>query len=252
MNEEQRDNLLNVTRQIRDHLEIDMSQGISDLVLPQTETPTSEVKHDAPIVAAQPAASSRPVNTQKEADLATLQEETSQCNRCSLCKTRKNLVFGVGNPDAELMFIGEAPGADEDAQGIPFVGRAGKLLTRIITQGMKMERANVYIANILKCRPPANRTPSTDEMAVCMPHLMKQIEIIDPAIIVTLGATALNGLTQSKSAISKERGRFRDWNGIQLMPTFHPAYLLRNPPAKKDVWEDIKKVIEALNTPSES
>jgi DNA polymerase len=167
------------------------------------------------------------------------------CRRCKLCAGRTHIVFGVGNPKARLMFIGEGPGRDEDLQGEPFVGRAGQLLTDIITKGMGLKREDVYIANVVKCRPPDNRNPEPDEVAACEPFLRKQIELINPEIIVALGKFAVQTLLQSKAPITKIRGQWHSYHGIKLMPTFHPAYLLRNPGDKKLVWEDIKKVIEA-------
>jgi len=180
--------------------------------------------------------------------LDRLRQECEKCNRCELRTTRTHLVFGVGNPEAELMFIGEAPGADEDAQGIPFVGRAGQKLTEIIERGMRIPRTQVYIANILKCRPPGNRAPQPAEMAVCLPHLLKQIEIIQPRIIIALGGVALNGLLGSGHQISRYRGLFQDFNGIPLMPTFHPSYVLRNytREVRQQVWDDMRKVLAKL------
>jgi len=186
--------------------------------------------------------------------LDALRQEMEQCQHCELCRTRTNLVFGVGAPDAEILFIGEAPGADEDAQGIPFVGRAGKKLTEIIEKGMKIPRDEVYIANILKCRPPGNRNPSPQEMAVCMPYLLRQIDIIAPAVIVALGSVALNGLLGPGHAITKMRGIFQDFNGIPLMPTFHPSYVLRRytVEVRKQVWSDMCKVLDKLAELKES
>jgi DNA polymerase len=157
-------------------------------------------------------------------------------------------VFGVGNPQAELMFIGEAPGADEDAQGEPFVGRAGQLLTKII-EAMGLSRSEVYIANVLKCRPPENRVPLPEETASCLPYLEKQIETIRPKVIVALGATALRALLDIQIGITKMRGNWYTYRDIPIMPTFHPAYLLRNPPAKREVWEDMKAVLRKLGRP---
>jgi DNA polymerase len=156
------------------------------------------------------------------------------------------LVFGVGNPRARLMFVGEGPGRDEDLQGEPFVGRAGQLLTDIITKGIGLKREDVYIANVVKCRPPDNRNPEADEVAACEPFLKKQIDLVRPEIIVALGKFAVQALLQSNAPISKLRGDWRRYHGIKLMPTFHPAYLLRNPADKKLVWEDIKKVIQEM------
>ncbi len=178
--------------------------------------------------------------------LEELRAVIGDCRRCKLCSGRTHLVFGVGNPDARLMFIGEGPGRDEDLQGEPFVGRAGQLLTDIITKGMGLHREDVYIANVIKCRPPGNRNPEPDEVAACEPFLKKQIELIHPDVIVGLGKFAVQTLLQSKVPITKLRGKWHSYHGIKLMPTFHPAYLLRNPGDKKLVWEDIKKVIEAL------
>jgi uracil-DNA glycosylase family 4 len=178
--------------------------------------------------------------------LEGLRAEIGDCRRCKLWSGRTHLVFGVGNPNAEVMFVGEGPGRDEDLQGEPFVGRAGQLLTDIITKGMKLKRADVYIANVVKCRPPENRNPEPDEVASCEPFLKKQIDLVRPKIIVALGKFAVQCLLQSKMPISRLRGIWHDYHGVKLMPTFHPAYLLRNPGDKKLVWEDIQKVIQEL------
>jgi uracil-DNA glycosylase len=178
--------------------------------------------------------------------LEELRSFIGDCQRCKLCSGRTNLVFGVGNPRARLMFVGEGPGRDEDLQGEPFVGRAGQLLNDIITKGMGLQREDVYIANVVKCRPPENRNPEPDEVAACEPFLKKQIELIRPEVIVALGKFAVQTLLQSKAPITKLRGSWHSYQGIKLMPTFHPAYLLRNPADKKLVWEDIKKVIKEL------
>ena len=179
--------------------------------------------------------------------LEELRAQIGDCRRCKLCSGRTNLVFGVGHPNARLMFVGEGPGRDEDIQGEPFVGRAGQLLTDIITKGMGLKREDVYIANVVKCRPPENRNPEPDEVAACEPFLKKQIDLVRPEIIVGLGKFAVQTLLQSKVPISKLRGNWHRYHGIKLMPTFHPAYLLRNPADKKLVWEDIKKVIKELS-----
>ena len=180
--------------------------------------------------------------------LDELRTAIGDCRRCKLCSGRTHLVFGVGNPRAKLMFVGEGPGRDEDLQGEPFVGRAGQLLTDIITKGIGLKRADVYIANVVKCRPPDNRNPEPDEVAACEPFLKKQIELIAPEIIVALGKFAVQTLLQSKAPITKLRGHWHSYHGIKLMPTFHPAYLLRNPADKKLVWEDIKKVIQEIRS----
>ncbi len=180
--------------------------------------------------------------------LEDLRAAIGDCRRCKLSSGRTNLVFGVGNPRARVMFVGEGPGRDEDLQGIPFVGRAGQLLTDIITKGMGLKREDVYIANVVKCRPPENRNSEPDEVASCEPFLKKQVDLVRPKIIVALGKFAVQCLLQSKQPITRLRGQWHEYQGIRLMPTFHPAYLLRNPGDKKLVWEDIKKVIEALKS----
>ncbi|MEN6433349.1 MAG: uracil-DNA glycosylase [Smithella sp.] len=182
----------------------------------------------------------------KEDMLKIVHQEMANCQLCPLGKTRKNLVFGVGNPEAKIVFVGEAPGADEDEQGIPFVGRAGQLLTDIIVKGMKLERKNVYICNILKCRPPGNRNPQPDEISKCEPFLKKQLQIISPKIICALGTFAAKTLLNTDIPISALRGRFHFYEGIKLMPTYHPAYLLRNPSAKKQVWEDVQMIMKEV------
>lgn len=178
--------------------------------------------------------------------LEDLRMAIGDCQHCKLCAGRTHIVFGVGNPQAKLMFVGEGPGRDEDIKGEPFVGRAGMLLTDIITKGMGLKREEVYICNVVKCRPPENRNPEPDEVAACEPFLKKQIDIIRPRIIVGLGKFAVQTLLNSKVPISKLRGVWASYHGIKLMPTFHPAYLLRNPADKKLVWEDIKLVIKEM------
>jgi DNA polymerase len=180
--------------------------------------------------------------------LDELRAAIGDCRRCKLWEGRTHVVFGVGNPHAKLMFIGEGPGRDEDLQGEPFVGRAGQLLNDIITKGMGLKREDVYIANVIKCRPPENRNPEPDEVASCEPFLKKQIELVRPEIIVALGKFAVQALLQSKAPITRLRGNWQSYHGIKLMPTFHPAYLLRNPADKKLVWEDIKKVLRELGS----
>ena len=167
------------------------------------------------------------------------------CVKCKLAKSRTQVVYGVGNPNADLMFIGEAPGRDEDLKGEPFVGRAGQLLTDII-KAMKLTRDDVYIANVIKCRPPENRNPEPDELEACHPYIQRQVEIIQPKVIVTLGRFALQSLTGKAYGISSARGNWLDYNGVKVMPTYHPAYLLRTPSAKKEVWADMKNVMAEL------
>ena len=178
-------------------------------------------------------------------DLEDIRTWLGDCQRCKLARERRNIVFGQGHPRARLMFVGEAPGADEDAQGLAFVGKAGQLLTRII-EAIDLTREDVFIANVLKCRPPGNRNPETDEIRSCQPILERQIQAIAPRVLVGLGKFAGQWLLKSAEPISRLRGRFGEYEGIKVMPTYHPAYLLRNPSAKKDVWEDMKKVRHLL------
>jgi uracil-DNA glycosylase len=181
--------------------------------------------------------------------LAAVRADIGECTRCKLhTMGRTQVVFGVGNPEADLMFVGEAPGADEDIQGIPFVGRAGQLLTDIIEKGLQIPRKDVYIANVIKCRPPGNRNPEPDEVETCEPFLFQQIDIIKPKVIVALGKFGAQTLLRTLDPISRLRGRVYDYRGAKLIPTFHPAYLLRNPSSKREVWEDMKKVRELLKS----
>jgi len=180
------------------------------------------------------------------APLTAIRADLGDCQRCRLAGGRRTIVFGQGNPNAELMFVGEAPGADEDEQGLAFVGRAGQLLTDIIEKGLKMPRPQVYIANIIKCRPPGNRNPEPDEVLTCVPFLERQIEAIRPKVLVGLGKFAAQWLCKTATPITRLRGQLSAYRDIPVMPTYHPAYLLRNPLAKKDVWEDMKVVLDLL------
>jgi len=188
-----------------------------------------------------------PKSSCKNSLLTSLNDKYRNCQACPLAQAgRKQVVFGVGNPDTKLMFVGEGPGRDEDAQGVPFIGRAGQLLTKII-EAMGLTREQVYISNVVKCRPPENRTPLPIESSTCTDILLfKEIEIIKPTIICTLGATATKALLGDQISIAKTRGIFHDFKGIPVLPTYHPAYLLRNPAEKKTVWEDMKKIMEKL------
>ncbi len=178
--------------------------------------------------------------------LLEIRSDIGECTRCKLHTLgRTQIVFGVGNPAAELMFVGEAPGGDEDIQGIPFVGRAGQLLTKII-EAIDLARDDVYIANVIKCRPPQNRNPEPDEVATCEPFLFRQIDVIQPKVIVALGKFAAQTLLRTDAPISRLRGRVFEYRGAKLIPTFHPAYLLRNPSSKREVWEDMKLVRSLL------
>jgi uracil-DNA glycosylase len=179
--------------------------------------------------------------------LEEIRGDLGDCRRCKLFRTRHSIVYGTGNPEAELMFVGEAPGADEDEQGLPFVGRAGQLLTKII-QAIDMRREDVYICNILKCRPPQNRNPESDEIAACQPFLFRQIASVRPRVICALGTFGAQTLLRTKEPISKLRGHFIDFHGAKFMATFHPAYLLRNPNEKRKVWEDVQKIRDYLRS----
>ena len=178
-------------------------------------------------------------------NLKRLRDEAMGCTRCELHQNRNTVVFGTGDENAKLMFVGEAPGADEDRQGEPFVGRAGQLLTKII-EAVGYAREEVYIANVIKCRPPGNRNPKPTEVETCEPFLLKQIEIIQPKVICALGSFAAQTLLRTDQKISALRGKFHDYRGVKVMPTYHPAYLLRNPHAKREVWDDMKMVIAEL------
>jgi uracil-DNA glycosylase len=182
--------------------------------------------------------------------LEEIREEMGDCRRCKLWQSRTRLVFGVGDPKARLMFIGEAPGAEEDKQGEPFVGEAGNLLNNLFHK-LELSRQEVYITNVVKSRPPHNRTPVAEEITACRPFLLKQIQAIRPQIIVTLGAVAINALLDAKEPLHRLRGKWQKWQGMAVMPTFHPAYLLRNPRAKFDTWDDMQKVM-AVYRPKES
>jgi uracil-DNA glycosylase family 4 len=185
------------------------------------------------------------VDKVKDDTLLKIREDLGECTRCKLHKTRNKIVFGDGNPKAQLVFVGEGPGAEEDMQGLPFVGRAGKLLTQMI-EAMGLQRKDVYICNVVKCRPPENRAPEPDEVATCSPFLLRQIDTIAPKVVVCLGAVAAKTLLNTTKGISQFRGQWLQWRGHKLMATYHPAYLLRNPPAKSEVWKDLQKVMAEL------
>jgi DNA polymerase len=213
--------LLEILRDLKGYLRWQRERGLIGLNLPQS------VEDPSP---------SRP------SDLAKVRQSLGDCRRCKLWENRKSIVFGSGNEKADLVFVGEGPGAEEDEAGEPFVGRAGQLLTRII-ESVDLQRDQVYICNIIKCRPPQNRNPQPDEIEACEPFLAAQLEAISPNLICALGTFAAQTLLKSSSPISALRGRFHAYRGIPLLATFHPAYLLRNPPEKKKVWEDMKMLI---------
>jgi uracil-DNA glycosylase len=225
----------------------------------QTRTPTPRPGSTKTLEISAASATPFPVSTgptlfeaaeRREGDtLEIIRDDLGECTRCKLHKHRNKIVFGDGNPKAELVFIGEGPGHDEDVQGLPFVGRAGKLLTQMI-EAMGLQRSDVYICNVVKCRPPENRQPERDEIAACSPFLVRQIESIRPKVIVCLGATAAQMLLNTNRGISGFRGEWLDYRGTRLLATYHPAYLLRNPAAKSEVWKDLQKVMQVLGLQS--
>jgi uracil-DNA glycosylase family 4 len=210
------------------------------------ETDSSETT-DSPPFEAEDVAEVSPVQLIRTPEaLAAIRDELGDCTRCKLHGLgRRQIVFGVGNPSADIMFVGEAPGADEDVQGIPFVGRAGQLLTKMI-EAMGVGRDDVYIANVLKCRPPSNRDPQPDEVESCEPFLFKQIASVQPKVIIALGAFAARALLKTMDPISRMRGRVYEYRGATLIPTFHPSFLLRSPGYKREAWEDLKKALGVL------
>jgi uracil-DNA glycosylase len=223
---------------LRSYLEELKDTGIDALPIRAAEPPAALKKEEsAGTVAAG--------QTFTKETLDDIRNDLGDCRRCMLCETRKNIVFGTGSRSAGVLFVGEAPGRDEDIQGEPFVGEAGQLLTKMI-KAMGYERQEVYICNVLKCRPPENRNPSPEEIAECSPFLLRQVRSIAPKAIVALGTFASQTLLESREPISRLRGRFHDYHGIPLMPTFHPAFLLRSPEKKREVWEDLQKVMKLM------
>lgn len=218
------DEYLRIIASVKSHVEEQMNLGFSS-------TPASEPQDG------NAAASAAAYESMEDIRIAV-----ESCQKCSLCETRTNTVFGAGDENAKLVFVGEAPGADEDKQGVPFVGRAGQKLTQII-EAMGLSRSEVYIANVLKCRPPGNRNPLPEEIQKCEPYLIAQLQFIEPKIICALGGFAAQTLLRTDTGISRLRGRFHTYQGVRLMPTYHPAYLLRNPRSKRDVWEDVQKIM---------
>jgi uracil-DNA glycosylase len=233
-------------QQLADHLRFYGELGVAGI----SQDATWRKRAAQPVASVQPPVTSNPepvppaiihIARSHEALEAIRVEIGPNCSRCKLHTLgRKQVVFGVGNPDADLMFVGEAPGGDEDIQGIPFVGRAGQLLTKMIN-AIQIERDDVYIANVIKCRPPQNRNPEPDEVERCEPFLFQQIDAIKPKVIVALGSFAAKTLLRSQESISRLRGRVYDFRGTKVIPTFHPSFLLRSPDRKRDAWEDLKK-----------
>ena len=237
-----------MSRELADHLKYYEEIGVTGVSRDPKWRDRPEQPAAAP-VGANDAASGIMLAQANDDSLDAIRTEIgADCRRCKLCTLgRSQIVFGVGSPKARLMFVGEAPGEDEDKKGEPFVGRAGQLLTKII-EAIGMTRDQVYIANVIKCRPPNNRNPEPDEVAACEPFLFRQIDVIQPKVIVPLGKFAAQSLLKTTDPITKLRGRQFDYRGAVLIPTFHPAYLLRNPSAKREVWEDMKRVREILQS----
>ncbi len=215
---------LSIVKAVEAHLEEAKESGVEEIPTPVKSAPPKKICRTLEEVA----------------------EWLGDCRRCKLNSTRTHIVFGTGSCQPDLVFVGEGPGAEEDEQGKPFVGRAGQLLTKMI-EAMGLTRDNVYIANVVKCRPPGNRNPEPDEIAACFPFLENQLKVLKPKVICTLGAFATQTLLKTDEKISKLRGRFHPYEGIQLMPTYHPAYLLRNPAEKKATWDDIQMIMKELN-----
>ena len=249
--------VLSLLKILSDKLDLERKLGVNYLQLDPIIKNT--ISHEEDVISHQPVPESDFDNfnthneekkvelsrSEKIEELKKLEEQVKKCTKCELCKNRTNVVFGTGDPDADLMFVGEAPGYYEDEQGEPFVGKAGQLLTKII-ESIGLKRGDVYIANILKCRPPENRNPDANEIVMCSPHLIKQIEIIRPKIICALGTFAAQTLLDTKETIGRLRGKFFEYQNTKFLATYHPAYLLRNPGDKKKVWADIKKVRDFL------
>jgi uracil-DNA glycosylase family 4 len=237
-----RDEILKIVRSMKSYIYEDLEKGRNTHFYMKRETKKAastaarEIKNiEMPL----------PRATGKKETLDDIRKDLGDCKRCPLHCGRKSIVFGEGNPSAELMFIGEGPGRDEDIQGRPFVGRAGQLLNKIIA-AMGLKREEVYIANVVKCRPPENREPKPDEVEACTPFLARQIETIQPKVLCALGMSAARHILQKDVPLSVLRGRFQEYRGMQVMVTYHPAYLLRNPSSKKQVWEDMQKIMAVL------
>jgi DNA polymerase len=240
---------------LRAHLENEAADGIQEVEIdPALLNAPSLSKTEKPKKPPSPPRAQQPVNPATVATRApaeTLEEvrtDLGDCQRCRLCEGRKNIVFGVGNPNADLVIVGEAPGRDEDIQAEPFVGRAGQLLTRMLT-AIGLNREDAYICNVIKCRPPENRNPMPDEVESCEPFLIRQLKSLQPKVILAMGKFAAQTLLRTEERISSLRGDFREYQGVPVMPTFHPAYLLRNQSQKRVVWEDLQKVHKTLGLP---
>jgi DNA polymerase len=249
------DELRDIAVELRRHLAWQESEGVRTLLkAPAAKplfvggpvAPVAEVRAPAPKTPAPPEpriAAAAAGGAIAGGTLDEIRRELGDCTRCKLCKGRKQIVFGVGNPRAELVFVGEGPGAEEDRQGVPFVGDAGQLLTKMI-EAMKFKRDDVYICNVVKCRPPNNRNPEPDEIAACEPFLKAQLRVVKPKVIVALGKFAAQTLLRVDTPITRLRGQWREYEGVPLMPTFHPAYLLRQPGEKRLAWLDLQEVMK--------
>ena len=272
MSQNIKNELIEVLRSMREHARVLGELGIENVALDSSEAAACEpLRTSAQAVAPAPSLPSRALDLSRTADedaqpavslfrdvaravnslppsnesLEQIWADIGDCTRCGLCEGRTQVVNTHGDRKARLMFVGEAPGADEDAQGKPFVGRAGQLLTKMI-EAMGMKRENVIIGNVNRCRPPGNRQPTLEEAAICRPFLFREIAAIQPEIIVVMGNTALRNLLEVREGITRVRGKFQDFRGIKVMPTFHPAYLLRDPSKKRETWEDLKMVRDYL------
>lgn len=251
---EPREKLQEIASELLLHLRWAQAKGMRHVPPPRLDPPAAveAAPSEAPARMA-PAPEPPPVAARAHAaaaadTLEAIRRDIGDCTRCKLCRGRTNIVFGSGNPRARLVFVGEGPGVEEDAQGLPFVGAAGQLLTRMI-QAMGLRREEVYICNVVKCRPPNNRNPEPDEVAACSPFLARQIRAIAPKAIVTLGKFAAQTLLETSEPVSRLRGRWHRYEGIDLLPTFHPAYLLRSPHEKRKAWEDLQQVMRRLGLP---
>lgn len=241
---DERDELRVVASALRAHLEWQLLSGATGL--PAADAALAHARSSRPAPAVVPPAPEPPPPLAVARDLDELERQVAGCTRCRLHEGRTQTVFARGTGTLRVCFVGEGPGAEEDAQGLPFVGAAGQLLDRMIA-AMGLVRDEVYVCNIVKCRPPGNRKPELDEMAACRPFLVRQLELVDPEVIVALGATAVGGLLGTNEGITRLRGTFRLYRGaVAVMPTFHPAYLLRNPDAKRQVWEDLRLVLRQI------
>jgi uracil-DNA glycosylase len=247
MDEEVRRRFLEIVRSVRGHLEYRRALGVNAMPVATAGSKIGAAPPQLSVESRPAAAAPTAARAGHKAEaLDAVLRELGACDRCKLSRGRTNIVFGEGDPEARLVFVGEGPGSEEDRQGRPFVGDAGALLTDIIVKGMKLRREDVYICNVVKCRPPGNRNPEPDEIAACAPALNAQLRAIGPSVIVTLGNVPTHTLLGTKEGITRLRGKWSEYEGVPLMPTFHPAYLLRNPRDKKLVWDDIRQVMDKL------